>query len=280
MKWEIGLSTGIGYAHPIAEVLPCVADAGFRVIEVSTAPHHLRYDDAGAVAAAARSIREHGLRVHSLHAPFGHEVNITSPEAQQRRQAHARLTQAAEALRALGGQLYVIHPGGEDQRWVWDRQPRLALSVEGLTRVWEECRSRGLTMVVETPLPHLLGGQVEDFAWILDRLPREGVGICLDTSHTALGGSLYEVIERFGSRLVHVQASDNHGRTDDHLTPGEGHIDWARVLSALERLRYEGVFMLEVSGEGDLREHVIRASSLIGGYCPPPPGWPLETARP
>jgi sugar phosphate isomerase/epimerase len=135
-------------------------------------------------------------------------------------------------------------------------------------------------MVVETPLPHLLGGQVEDFAWILDRLPRDGVGICLDTSHTSLGGSLYEVIERFGPRLAHVQASDNHGHSDDHLTPGEGLIDWARVLSALERVRYQGIFMLEVSGDGDVAEHVIRASSLIGGCCPPPAGWPVAGPRP
>jgi sugar phosphate isomerase/epimerase len=263
MRWEIGLSTGIAYAHPIQDVLPYIADSGFRAIEVSTAPRHLRFDDPEAVAAAGRSIREHGLRVHSLHAPFGHDVNLTSPDAEQRRHALVRLTEAAEALRVLGGALYVIHPGGEDQRWTWDRERRLALSVEGLTIVWEQCRLRGLTLVVETPLPHLLGGQVEDFAWILERLPAEGAGVCLDTSHTSLGGCLFEVIERFGHRLVHVQASDNHGHTDD----------WPRVVAGLERVRYEGVFMLEVAGDGDMAAHVVRAASLIGGNCPPPPGW-------
>ena len=207
-------------------------------------------------------------------------MNITSPEAQQRRHALERLTVAAEALRVLGGALYVIHPGGEDQRWIWDRDARLAMSVEGLTRVWEECRLRGLTMVVETPLPHLLGGQVEDFAWVVERLPQEGVGLCLDTSHTSLGGSLFEVIDCLGPRLVHVQASDNHGHTDDHLTPGEGVIEWPRVLAALERAHYEGVFMLEVAGNGDVASHVARAGSLIGRGGPPPAGWPAAAARP
>jgi sugar phosphate isomerase/epimerase len=274
MKWEIGLSTGIAYAHPIEDVLPYIADCGFRAVEVSTAPHHIRLDDPRAMASLSRAIGQHGLRVHSLHAPFGHDVNLTSPDPGQRGHALERLTQAADALQLLGGALYVIHPGGEDQRWTWDRERRLALSVEGLTSVWEQCRRRGLTLVVETPLPHLLGGQVEDFAWILERLPADGVGICLDTSHTSLGGCLFEVIERFGHRLVHVQASDNHGHTDDHLTPGEGIIDWTRVLSALERVRYAGVFMLEVAGNGDIPEHVTRAAGLIGGSCPPPPGWP------
>ena len=36
MKWEIGLSTGIGYREPVEEVLPVLA-AGFRVLELATA---------------------------------------------------------------------------------------------------------------------------------------------------------------------------------------------------------------------------------------------------
>lgn len=273
MIWEIGLSTGIAYAHPIEDVLPYIADHGFRAIEVSTAPRHLRLD-AAAIEDVGRRIREAGLRVHSLHAPFGHDVNFTSPDAGQRREALARLEQAAEALRMLGGGLYVMHPGGEDQRWIWDRDHRLQLSVEGLTTVWEQCRQRGLTLVVETPLPHLLGGQVEDFAWILARLPDEDVGVCLDTSHTSLGGCLFEVIERFGPRLVHVQASDNHGHADDHLPPGEGVIDWPRLVHALERVGYAGVFMLEVAGDGDIARHVAGVAPLIDARRGPvPQGW-------
>ncbi len=89
----------------------------------------------------------------------------------------------------------------------------------------------------------------------------EGTGVCVDTSHTSLGGCLFEVIERFGPRIVHVQASDNRGLTDDHLVPGEGVIDWRHVVSALERVGYAGVFMLEVAGNGDVNGHVAKASA-------------------
>ena len=106
--------------------------------------------------------------------------------------------------------------------------------------------------VVETPLPHLLGGQSADFAWILEQLPRPGTGVCVDTSHCSLAGSLMATIATVGSRLVHVQASDNGGQTDDHLPPGDGVIDWTEVTGALDAVSYEGVFMLEVTGEGDV----------------------------
>jgi sugar phosphate isomerase/epimerase len=260
MKWEIGLSTGIAYRHPIGEVLTPIAHAGFRALEISTAPHHLDGSDIRSLEAVRDRMAWLGLRPHSLHAPFGHDLNLTSPDAGQRHEALEKLVRAADALQILGGTHYVIHPGGEDQRWIWERDARLGYSVEGLTSVWRACRERGLTLVVETPLPHLLGGQPTDFAWILERLPVEGTGVCLDTSHASLGGFLFDVIERFGARLVHVQASDNHGATDDHLPPGDGVIDWPAVLSALERVGYEGVFMLEVAGNGDIAGHVARAA--------------------
>jgi len=261
MKWEIGLSTGIAYRHPIGEVLSPIAHAGFRALEISTAPHHLDGSDFQALEAVRDRMAWLGLRPHSLHAPFGHDLNLTSPDAGQRHEALEKLVRAADALQVLGGTHYVIHPGGEDQRWIWERDARLGYSVEGLTRVWRACRDRGLTLVVETPLPHLLGGQPADFAWILERLPAEGTGVCLDTSHASLGGFLFDVIERFGPRLVHVQASDNQGASDDHLPPGDGVIDWPRVLSALERVGYQGIFMLEVAGNGDVAEHVGRAAA-------------------
>jgi sugar phosphate isomerase/epimerase len=252
VRGEVGLSTGVAYRHPIEEVLPAVRKAGFEAIEISTAPAHLDVADAARLRGVRALVDAIGLRVHSLHAPFGHDVNLTSPEEGQRREALYKLTLAADALAVLGGALYVIHPGGEDQRWVWDRERRLASSVDGLTAVWRVCRERALTLVVETPLPHLHGGQPADFGWILERLPSDGLTVCIDTSHCSLGGTLFDSIAAHAGRIGHVQASDNRGHTDDHLPPGRGILDWPAVTAALEAASFDGVFMLEVTGEGDV----------------------------
>ena len=261
--WTTGISTGIGYRHPLEQTLGPIREAGFTTLEVSTAPQHLDLFNRPALEALARRISEGGLRVHSLHAPFGHDVNITSPDAAQRRASLDRLHLAAEALAVFGGTLYVIHPGGEDQRWVWERDLRMNLAVEGLVEVAAACHARGLTLVLETPLPHLLGGALDDFSWILERLPREDVGVCVDTSHCALGGFLYDALTRFRDRLVHVQVSDNRGVTDDHLPPGHGHIDWKHFRNALAEIGYRGVFMLEVSGNGDVAAHAKVAAAAV-----------------
>jgi sugar phosphate isomerase/epimerase len=258
MNW--GLSTGIAYRHRIETVLQPIYDAGFRIIEVATAPDHIDLRDTRRLRELAHVTREMGLTVLSLHAPFGHEIDITDPDASFRNRSLDMLTRAADALQIFGGQLYVIHPGGEGHDWVWERETRLARSAEGLAAIWQRCRERDLELIVETPLPHLLGGQPDDLERLLQLLPVDGTGVCLDTSHTALGGFLFELMDRFAARLVHLQASDNRGVADDHLPPGDGIIDWPRVQSKLADINYRGVFLLELTDTGDVRDNIARSA--------------------
>jgi len=260
MHEKFGLSTGIAYRHPIETVLQPIHDAGFRIIEIATAREHINLADTHRLRMLAHTTRDMGFTVPSLHAPFGHDVDITDPDPSFRQQSLAMLTRAADALQIFGGRLYVIHPGGEDHNWTWDRESRLARSIEGLTILHQRCRERGLDLIVETPLPHLLGGQPDDLDRLLHLLPHEGTGVCIDTSHTSLGGVLFEVMDRFASRLVHIQASDNRGHTDDHLPPGDGIIDWSKVQSKLAAIGYQGIFLLELTGNDNVGESVAYAA--------------------
>jgi sugar phosphate isomerase/epimerase len=91
----------------------------------------------------------------------------------------------------------------------------------------------------------------------------EGTGVCVDTSHAALGAGVALPVQRFGARLMHVQASDNLGTTDDHLPPGEGALDWSAVVGALRSVGSRGTFMLEVSGGGPLEERLGRVADAV-----------------
>jgi sugar phosphate isomerase/epimerase len=96
------------------------------------------------------------------------------------------------------------------------------------------------------------------------------VGVCLDTGHTALGQHWHRFVEVSGPRLMHVHASDNRGQFDDHLPPGEGHIDWNDIRESLRRVAFTGWVMLELRcPEGDLGEYLAgamrRTASLLNG---------------
>jgi sugar phosphate isomerase/epimerase len=273
VNWEIGVSTGIGYREPIEEVLPAIAASGFRIIEVATARSHIDLKDSGRF----ERVREQGTRldltVRSLHAPFGQGIDLTDADPGIRRLSLRHFREAADLLQCLGGDLYVIHPGGEDHNWIWEKEARLGRSVEGLTEIWQMCRERRLKLVVETPLPHLLGGSLHDLEWILARIPVEGTGVCVDTSHTSLGGTLFHAIDRFSDRLVHIQASDNRGKHDDHLPPGDGILDWPAVMRSLEKAHYRGTFLFEVGGTGPSPENVKRLATAVSKWFP---GWQVE----
>ena len=47
---------------------------------------------------------------------------------------------------------------------------------------------------------------------------------------------------------------DNRGRTDDHLVPFEGTIDWPAALTAVQKVGYEGPLMFEIAAHGSAKE--------------------------
>jgi sugar phosphate isomerase/epimerase len=47
-----------------------------------------------------------------------------------------------------------------------------------------------------------------------------------------------------------VHANENRGRHDDRLPPGDGEIDWARLLAQLNHLHFAGTLILEIADLG------------------------------
>jgi sugar phosphate isomerase/epimerase len=57
-----------------------------------------------------------------------------------------------------------------------------------------------------------------------------------------------------------VQLSDNHGIVDQHLTIGEGTVDFARVLHLLRGVRFSGPLIIELT---DIRKKLRSQSRLL-----------------
>lgn len=249
--WPIGLSTGVYYAEPLLEVIPHLHALGLPLLEVCSFPAHFDYHDRDLARRARRAIEGRGMAVHSLHAPFSHQVDITLLENAARRHAVDEIKRAAEALAELGGRVLVIHPGGEIGPDADRIMERLHRSADSLVELQAHCARLGLTLALEDMLPHLLAGETGDLLWLAQQLPAERVGWCLDTGHSFLARELVQRVELFGPRLVLLHLNDNHGTYDDHLPPGEGAIHWPEVVASLRQVAFAGVLMLEVAGRGD-----------------------------
>lgn len=245
MTWRVGLSTGGCLDSSILDVIPDLASSGAAGVEVGTPPRHFDPLDDAQVTALGKALGATSLVPVSIHAPFGGLFDLADPNAHHRHAAIGAALTAASAIKRLGGQLVVVHPS-DLERYGRDVRARLADSAASLRLLAANCAAEGVTVAVESPLPHLIGGHPDEFAWLLGQVD-DAVRVCLDTGHTALGGHWRQFVRVAGSRLAHVHVHDNRGQWDDHLPPGDGVIDWVDVANSLVETNYDGWLMLEVS---------------------------------
>ncbi len=133
-------------------------------------------------------------------------------------------------------------------------KPDDRLDVPEILRLAGYASERGVRLVLEN---------LRDAIWLLDRVLDEvgddpeatNLGICIDTghaymSHDAGRGPVSNYLERYAGQLTHVHLHDNHGESDEHLVPGDGAIDWPRVVCTLEEIGFDGTAILEVHPVG------------------------------
>jgi sugar phosphate isomerase/epimerase len=252
-NWPVGLSTGCFYDRNILECLELIRESGFSMVEVCSSPAHLDYHDLAAVRAAAQRIEVLGMEAYSFHAPFADHIDIASPDEGRRRAGLEEIIQAAEAAALLQVQYFVVHPGPESRAEIpaEERLARMEHVAATLNLVAQRCRALGLGCVLENKLPHLLFGHTSDILWILDAIDTPGVGACLDTGHAALAGDMYHLVQKLSGHLRMLHVHDNSGNADDHRPPGDGTIEWERLLRGLVEINFRGALILELGKASD-----------------------------
>lgn len=248
MRWKFAVSTGCCINVPVFATLQAVHDAGVRAIELGTPPRHFdpwRHDQ---IAELSHRLREFRIAPVAIHAPFGGLLDLTDPNPHHRYAAIGAILSAASALRELGGTKTVVHLS-DASRNTADLDERLAHATASLRVLARACAHMDAVLVVETPLPHVVGGEPDEFAAVLRPLDRS-VGVCFDTSHLTLGHHWDAFVRAIGHRLVHVHANDHRGQADDRLCPGDGVIDWKHVRESLSAVGFDGWIVLELSCPG------------------------------
>lgn len=260
-SWPVGLSTGCFYRTPILDCLETIRASGFSMVEVVFSPPHLDYHDRGLVARVAGAIRSLGMEAFSFHAPFGEDIDISSPVEAARTHSLQEILRAVDAAAMLGVHYFVIHPGPEnaDIPSRAERLERIENVVGVLNRVAARCSALGIRCVLENKLPHLLFGDSTDILWILGSLSGTETGACLDTGHALLSGELHQLVRKLAPFLRMLHVHDNHGSSDEHLPPGDGVIDWRELLRDLALAHFHGAMILEVAGCDDPAATMERA---------------------
>jgi len=90
-------------------------------------------------------------------------------------------------------------------------------------------------------------GYADEFNAFVDELNDPMFCCVVDTGHcTFTDETPGQMIRKMGSRVTGLHINDNLYRTDDHLVPGAGKIDWHDTMKALAETHYTGDMTLEV----------------------------------
>ncbi len=135
-------------------------------------------------------------------------------------------------------------PAGATEAEAWERL------VDGTRALLEHAESRGVTLGFE-PEPGMFVERPAGFDELRRRLGTDGqaLGLTLDVGHCLCTGDLPipAVIERYADALVQVQLDDIKDGVHEHRMFGEGDLDLAGVLAALEAAGYAGLAQVELS---------------------------------
>ena len=254
---KFGISTHLFHDQRLSrEHLEQIAAHGFEAVEVFATRSHFDYHDAAAIVRLGEWLQETGLALHGIHAPIVQSMNggdkwgeaISNAVGDSgRRQAAVREAEAAlNIARAIPTDVFVVHlgtptvQGGENSRAAAFR------SVEEICRAAEPIGVRVALEVIPNPL--------SDAASLVTMLERDleapHAGICLDFGHAFLMGDVADTIESVAEHLITTHVHDNKGKQDEHLVPFAGRINWDVALMTMQKVGYDGTWLMELANTG------------------------------
>jgi len=275
VKRPFGVSTHLYHNQQLSrEHLVEIGAHGFQTVEVFATRTHFDYHNPAAIADLQQWLAEAGLALHGVHAPIGESfvggrwgppLSLASADADRRARAMDEARRALHIARRIPFAVLVAHLGLPRSQQRADpvrptsptdnSREAARRSIDELQRLAEPL---GVRVVVEV-IPNELSRAGSLVHFVENVLDASGVGICLDFGHAHIDGDLVDAIETVSEHLMTTHVHDNRGRTDDHLVPFEGSIDWPAALTAVRKVGYDGTLMLEIAAYHSVKETLQKA---------------------
>lgn len=147
-----------------------------------------------------------------------------------------------QCARDMDLQTVTIHPGIVNLACTGLRERSVECARHTMKSLDRASADLGVKVVIENmpKMPIMLGETAEELAHIVEGTD---LSICFDIGHANTTGQIEAMIDTFSDRIANVHIHDNMGERDEHLTLGEGSIDFQHVISMLKG--YTGNYIIE-----------------------------------
>lgn len=280
--------TKYGYPTPVGRMLSAFEDAarlGFEYVEVeAVGERNLREVEERRSELKAK-LSELGLEVVNFAGIFR---EIVSPNSAERGRGLAMLERAADLAVYFGAEMLQTDTFTPPLEFAGSRPYSSAIVfgeryrvkvdptfswgrfwsnlVETMRRAARLAAARGLKLVVEPRIGETVSNS-DAMLRLIEEVGEGNFGAVLDVGHLHAAKELLPLsVEKLGSRIFYVHASDNDGRDNYHLAPGRGTVDWDGVFEALSKHRFRGPIAVDVGGPdiaARLDEEVVAAKEFL-----------------
>lgn len=163
------------------------------------------------------------------------------------------------AAKAIGAGWVIVHGG---YHFTADKQERMEVAVERLTRAAKVAENEGMTILLENMNPEpadaevkYLVHDVDEARFYFTNLTSPAIRWAFTTNHAHMlpygVKGFIEQMETFGmdvGRIGEVRLADNWGTVEEHLYPGTANMDFAALFQMLESRGYRGHYMQDYMG--------------------------------
>ncbi|GAA4453908.1 hypothetical protein GCM10023189_19670 [Nibrella saemangeumensis] len=194
--------------------------------------------------ALAPLLKKYNLEMRSIY------VNSTLHTAEDADKTIQNVTAIADAARPLGVKIVVTNPN--PLRWGTNPADKsdedLNIQAQNLNRLGAELRKRGMVLAYHTHDMEMRNAAREFHHMLLATDP-QNVSLCLDV-HWIFRGSgnsqvaLFDIVKQYGKRITELHLRQSKGGIWTE-TFGEGDIDYARLVKALQATGIRPMLVLE-----------------------------------
>ena len=275
-KYAVGLSTP-DFVNE--ELFAEMAEAGIKYTEISVDKWQSEKLDFGKLKEWSEKYR---VCLWSFHLPFYpfDEIDISKKDIADKSVAY--LSEYIRKASEIGIDKFIIHASGEPIQ-DGERKTRMECAKNSLNELCKVAEKYGSVICVEDLPRTCLGRDSREIKELLSA--NDNLRVCFDTNHL-LGEEIKDFIDTLGDKIVTTHISDYDFKNERHWLPGEGEIDWQSLISALDKVGYDGVWLYEISlacpwtyirdRRLTCKDFVKNAEELFEGKTPAPLGKPLE----
>lgn len=233
-KYQLGIFSWFGFVLPLPERLKLIKDAGFDAATLWWE------DEIGSPAIKKehmpKIVRDSGLILENIHIPYDNCDDLWSEYKSSRDAVVNKYIGWLNDCAEYNIPMMVMHISDS-----LNLPSPNKYGLDSISRLLKVAEDLEVVIAVENT------GREDYICFVLSELNSEYLGLCYDSSHNRIySRDNLTLLEQLGNRLTATHFSDNDGNRDSHWLPGEGIINWEKVIDVFPKTEYSGYLTLEV----------------------------------